>query len=167
MGGRKKTQGDTPDWGLTPQQCTAVDLLVSGKTLSQTAEALGVGRPAVSDWVNHHPGFQAALTHRRQELWDGMVDTLRGLLPKALAVLATELDGPTPLPAAIQVLKSCGLAQGLGRPTGPTTVEDAEQAQRQREIARVHATLTEEDVQLAQQRRDSDRRFAALTALAF
>jgi hypothetical protein len=71
------------------------------------------------------------------------------------------------LPAAIQVLKSCGLAQGLGRPTGPTTVEDAEQAQRQREIERVHATLTEEDVQLAQQRRDSDRRFAALTALAF
>src|SRR5512132_1528838 len=74
MGGRKKTQGDTPDWGLTPQQCTAVDLLVSGKTLSQTAEALGVGRPAVSDWVNHHCGFQAALNSRRQELFDGIVD---------------------------------------------------------------------------------------------
>jgi hypothetical protein len=165
MGGRKGTQSDTPDWRLTPQQGTAVDLLVSGKTISETAAALGAARSAVSDWVNHHPGFQAALNSRRQELWDGMVETLRGLLPKALEVLKKELEGETPLPAALQVLKSCGLAQGLGRPTGPSTVEEAEHAQRQREIERTLTALTPEDVELAQQRRASDRRFAALTAL--
>jgi hypothetical protein len=143
-----------------------VDLLVSGKTLTDTAAALGVGRPAVSDWVNHHPAFIAALNSRRQELWDGMVDTLRGLLPKAVEVLQKELEGATPLPAALQVLKSCGLA-AVGRPTGPTTVEEAEQAQRQREIERVATALTPEDVTLAQQRRKSDRTFAALAALPF
>ena len=167
MSQRKATNGDTPAWRLTPQQCTAVDLLVSGKTLTDTAEAIGVGRPAVSDWVNHCPAFQAALNSRRQELWDGMVETLRGLLPKALEVLKQELEGDTPLPAAIQVLKSCGLAQGALRPTGPTTVEEAEQAQRRREVERTKTALTAEDVALAQQRRESDRRFAALTALTF
>ena len=109
MSQRKTTDPDAPDWRLTPQQCTGVDLLAAGQTLTATAEVLGVGRPAVSEWVNHHPGFQAALNARRQELWEGAVETLRGLLPKALAVLAKELEGETPLPAAIQVLKSCGL----------------------------------------------------------
>ena len=57
-----------------------------------------------------------------------MVETLRGLLPKALAVLKNELEGETPLPAAIQVLKSCGLYGAVGRPTGPATPEEAEHA---------------------------------------
>ena len=30
------------------------------------------------------------------------------------------MEADNPLPAAIQILKSCGLASGLGRPTGPT-----------------------------------------------
>jgi len=46
----------------------------------------------VSEWRNHHLGFQAALNSRRQELWDGMADTLRGLLPKALEVLERALE---------------------------------------------------------------------------
>jgi hypothetical protein len=155
----------TPDWSLSQQQQTAVDLLVSGKTLQETADAIGVQRPTVSQWVNHHAGFQAALNSRRQELWDGVVDTLRGLLPKALEVLKQELAGDTPLPAAIQVLKSCGLYGAVGRPTGPTTVEEAEQAQLSRAVERAHATLTAADVELAQRRRQQDRTFAELTVL--
>ena len=92
MGGRKRTQDDTPE-GLTPQQLTAVDLLVSGKTISEAAEAIGVGRPAVSDWVNHHPAFIASLHSRRQEIFDGMTEKLRGLLPKALDVIEQQLAG--------------------------------------------------------------------------
>ena len=45
---RTATNGND-DGHLTPQHLTAVDLLVSGKTITETAEALGVGRPAVSD----------------------------------------------------------------------------------------------------------------------
>ena len=164
MSKRKATEGND-DGRLTPQQCAAVDLLVSGKTLTDTAEALGVGRPAVSDWVNHHPGFIAALHARRQELWDGMVDTLRGLLPKALEVLKQELEGDNPLPAAVQVLKSCGLAAGLGRPVGPTSVEEVEHEQRQQEIERAATAITEADVQMAQRRRQQDRTFAELAVL--
>ena len=42
---------------LTPQQATAIDLLVSGKTLTDTAAVLGVDRATVSGWVNHHAAF--------------------------------------------------------------------------------------------------------------
>jgi hypothetical protein len=158
---RKATNGND-DGRLTPQQAAAVDLLVSGKTLTDTAEALGVGRPAVSDWVNHHPAFIAALNSRRQELSAAQVEALRGLLPKALRVLETELEGDNPLPAAIQILKSCGLATGLGRPSGPTTAAEAEQAARQREVERVRTALTPEDVALAERRRQQDRTYAEL-----
>ena len=162
---RNQTNADAPpDWGLSPQQQAAVDLITAGRNLQETADALGVQRPTVSHWLNHHCGFQAAVNARRQELWDGLVDEMRGLLPRALAVLKAEMEGDTPLPAAIQVLKSCGLATGLGRPTGPTTVAEAEQAQVQRDIERIRTALTPEDVALAEQRRQSDRTFAALTA---
>src|SRR5262245_17814559 len=135
MARQKTTNPDTPDWALTPQQETAVDLLASGKTVTDTAQAIEVSRQTVSEWLNHHPGFQAALNRRRQELWIGMTDTLRGLLPKALEVLKNELEGETPLPAAVHVLKACGL-YGIVPPLGPTEVEDAVLAEQERQSER-------------------------------
>ena len=129
---RKPTEADIVDWTLSPQQDTAVSLLASGKTITDTATAIDVTRQTVSEWLNHHPGFQAALHSRRQELWEGMTDTLRGLLPKALEVLRGELEGATPLPAAVHVLKACGLYGGIPAPQGPTEVEDAVLAEQHR-----------------------------------
>jgi hypothetical protein len=137
---QKTTNPDTPDWTLTPQQETAVDLLASGKTVTDTAQAIAVTRQTVSEWLNHHPGFQAALNRRRQELWVGMTDTLRGLLPKALEVLKSELEGETPLPAAVHVLKACGL-YGMLPPRGPTEVEDAVLAEEERQSERRRKAL--------------------------
>jgi hypothetical protein len=132
----KPTHPDNPDWTLTPQQETAVDLLASGKTITDTASAVEVTRQTVSEWLNHHPGFQAALNSRRQELWVGMTDALRGLLPKALEVLKGALEGEAPLPAAVHVLKACGL-YGMPAPQGPTDVEDVVIAQRRRAYERM------------------------------
>ena len=123
MARHKPTNPDTPDWTLTPQQETAVDLLASGKTVTDTAAAVEVTRQTVSEWLNHHPGFQAALNRRRQALWADMVDGLRALLPRAVEVLKAELEGETPLPAAIHVLKACGLYGGGQAPSGPTAPE--------------------------------------------
>ena len=161
MSKRKATNGND-DGRLTPQQRTAVDLLVSGKTLTDTAAAIGVGRPAVSDWCNNFPPFIAALNSRREELWHSQIEILRGLLPRALAVLEKELEGATPLPAALAVLKTAGFSGSVGRPTGPTTVEEVEQAQRQREVERRSTALTEADVEHAQRRREQDRTMAEL-----
>jgi len=137
---QKPTNPDTPDWTLTPQQETAVDLLASGKTVTDTAAAVEVTRQTVSEWLNHHPGFQAVLNRRRQELWIGMTDTLRGLLPKALEVLKSELESETPLPAAVHVLKACGL-YGMLPPRGPTEVDDAVLAEEERQSERRRKTL--------------------------
>ena len=140
MARQKPTNPDTPDWTLTPQQETAVDLLASGKTVTDTAVVVDVTRQTVSEWFNHHPGFQAALNSRRQELWIGMTQTLRGLLPKALEVLKDELEGEHPLPAAVHVLKACGL-YGNVSPLGPTEVEDALLAEQERQSERRRKTL--------------------------
>jgi hypothetical protein len=137
------TNPDTAsDWSVSQQQQTAVDLLIAGKNLQETADAIGVQRPTVSQWLNHNPAFIAALNRRRQELWDGMLDTLRGLLPQALAVLQQELDGETPLKAAVEIMKAAGFYGALGPPTGPTTPEDVNLALRQRASARLMAELS-------------------------
>ena len=140
MARRNPTNPDIPDWTLTPQQETAVDLLASGKTVTDTATAVEVTRQTVSEWLNHHPGFQAALNSRRQELWIGMTDALRGLLPKALEVIERELGGETPLPAAVHVLKACGL-YGMLPPRGPAEVEDAVLAEQERQSERRRKAL--------------------------
>ena len=119
MARQKPTNPDTPDWTLTPQQETAVDLLASGKTVTDTATAIDVTRQTVSEWLNHHPGFQAALNRRRQELWAGMTDALRNLLPQAVEVLKHELEGEARLQAAVHILKCCGLYNGIPAPQDP------------------------------------------------
>ena len=64
-----------------------------------------------------------------------MTHTLRGLLPKALEVLKGELEGEHPLPAAVHVLKACGL-YGMVIPLGPTEVDDALLAEQERQSER-------------------------------
>src|SRR5262245_10011965 len=64
----------TPDWSLSEQQRTAIQLIVSGKNFQTVADAIAVQRPTVSHWVHHHPGFQAELNRCRQELWADLVD---------------------------------------------------------------------------------------------
>jgi hypothetical protein len=59
--------------------------------------------------------------------------------------LKCELEGEAPLPAAVHVLKGCGL-YGIVPPRGPTDVEDA---------------------LLAEQERQSERRRRALFAASF
>jgi hypothetical protein len=161
---RKPTNPDTPDWTLTPQQHTAVDLLVSGKNLQDTATAVEVTRPTVSEWVNHHPGFQAALNQRRQELWADMTDGLRALLPRAIEVLQRELEGEQALSAAVHLLKCCGLYGGMGAPSGQTDAAAIALAQQLAEDDRQHAA---EDAAIAVKRKDFDRMLSAMAAEPF
>ena len=163
MSKRKMTVPDAaPDWSLSQQHQTAIDLIVAGRNLQETADAIGVQRPTVSHWLNHHCGFQAALNRRREELWADLTDGLRALAPTALEVLKRELEGATPLPAALAILKAVGLTSANLRPTGPTTVEAVLAEQRQREMERTATAITEADVAQAQRRREQDRTMAEL-----
>ena len=160
MSKRTLTNPDaTPDWTLSQQQLTAIDLLVTGKTLQAVADAIGVQRPTVSQWVNHHPGFQAELNLRRQQLWADLVDGLRALAPKAMEVLKAELEGETPLQAAIHVLKACGLYGGIAAPRGPIEPDEIAIAMQLKDYDRAHAA---ENAQIAMQRKGFDRMLSAL-----
>jgi hypothetical protein len=77
---------------LTPAQLAAVDLVVTGKSDGDVAEAVGVTRQTVSGWRHYHPEFRAAVNTRRREVFGQAADRLRSLLGRALDVLAEELD---------------------------------------------------------------------------
>ena len=55
------------------KQTLAVDLLVSGMTVSETARKVGVDPRTIYRWY-HDPVFMAELEDRRQELLDSMLD---------------------------------------------------------------------------------------------
>lgn len=86
------TKPDTTRHALTVAQLNAIDLLVVGKTDQETVEAVEVSRQTVNGWRNRNPYFQAVLNRRRQDLWGSVVDQLRALVPRVVAVLAEELD---------------------------------------------------------------------------
>ncbi len=132
----KATKADERRHGLSVAQLNAIDLLVTGKTDQETAEAVGVTRQTVNGWRNANPYFQAELNRRRQDLWGVSVDQLRALLPRAVAVLAEELDGGTDRAGvALSILRLGGLDRTkasqkldtfLVGPTDPEAVIDAE-----------------------------------------
>ena len=119
------------DSRLTPQQELAIDLLASGKTITEAAEAVGVARQTASEWVNRGVAFRAGLNGRRQELWDANCDRLRSMLPDAVEALAIELRNGDRLKAAALILRACG-AYALAAPMAPTDPEEIELADRER-----------------------------------
>lgn len=122
-----------PDTALTAQQAAAVDLLAAGRTVTDTADAIGVTRQTVSEWLHHNPEFQAALNLRRHELWTGLSDRLRAALPRALDVLELMLQA-NDLRAALAIIKAAGPATLA--PVGPTTAEDIEVLDREQDSLR-------------------------------
>jgi len=106
----KVTKPDRTGHELSVAQLNAVDLLVVGKTDQEVAEVVGVTRQTVNGWRNANPWFGAELNRRRQDLWGVSVDQLRALLPRAVAVLAQELElGPGSARVAVDILRLAGL----------------------------------------------------------
>jgi len=56
----------TPKLSFAQRVC--IDVLACGKTTSEASRLVGVTRSVVSEWVNHDPDFQQALTDKTQEL---------------------------------------------------------------------------------------------------
>ncbi len=95
---------------LSPRQLAAIPLLASGRGPVAVAEAVGLNRRQVTRWLTE-PGFRQAPDLARREMWSETLDRLRGLMPKALDVLATELDGEGKARAAAEILKLAGLGK--------------------------------------------------------
>jgi DNA-binding CsgD family transcriptional regulator len=89
---------------ITDKQLKAVELLITGKTITDTAKAVSVSRETVSSWVNHDAEFQAYLNRQRAHLWQSFEDRLRSLVPDALKVVEDSL-GDADLKTALAILK--------------------------------------------------------------
>ena len=113
---------EIPKHELTAPQLATIDLLVKGKSEQEAADAVQVTRTALAKWRKHDVWFVAELNRRRQGAWATCADRLRAMLPKALDVLESELNGGNPLPAAMQVFRLSGLDK-IGPPTGVTNAD--------------------------------------------
>lgn len=136
----KATEPDNETLTTSPKQDQAIALLMTGKTVTEVAAVVEVTRQTVSEWLHHHPGFQATLHQRQRELWQEASEQLRALIPKALEVVTKALDGEQALPAAVHVLKACGL-YGTLAPKGFTEPRDIALQQRQAEQHRAWEEL--------------------------
>jgi len=129
-----------------PQQI-AVDLLAVGKTDEETAAAVGRTRQTVSGWRKYHPDFQALLNARRHEIWGQAGDLLRSLVPRALTVLATELDsGEQKVRVALELVRLAGVrADAVGSPDPTEIVADERERRHSRHLRalNVHGDLEE------------------------
>lgn len=120
---------------LTPEQTQALALLLAGSTDAETAQALGLDLDTVWAWTHDDPLFMAELNRRRDAAWGAQTERLRGLVAKAIDVLAADLAGNDPQAkrqAAIHVLRAVGLYGADLRPAGKLSA-GAIKAERERE----------------------------------
>ena len=65
---------------LTPQQETAIDLIVAGKNDREVAQAVGKSRSTINIWRNHDPLFMATLNNHRQQVQGTQLTRLNTLV---------------------------------------------------------------------------------------
>lgn len=89
---RKITENSNGHFKLSPQQAAAVDLLLSGQSVTAAAEAIGVERETLSRWRNHDPAFIAAFNERLAVQWESNGAKLLEARGRAIDTLIELLD---------------------------------------------------------------------------
>ena len=91
----KKTEtiGNHMD-GLTPMQVATIEALTKSKTFTDAAEAAGVTRQSIRNWLRD-PQFRRALQAARSESFDSLSLGLLNLADKAMVALEDILDEPS------------------------------------------------------------------------
>ena len=76
---------------LTDRQLAAIDLILSGRTATDAAEALGIDRRTIYRWRTEDPAFRQRLDQLRRQRCDEAADHLSASLSQALAVFDRHL----------------------------------------------------------------------------
>ena len=96
---------------LTPQQLQALDLLLSGLTVTAVATAVGVSRETVHRWLRDDCGFIAAMNRGKRELHEAAQSRLQSVWWRAADNLARAVDAGN-LQASLVVLRGLGELSG-------------------------------------------------------
>ena len=89
---------------LSDKQHLAIDVLLTGGTHREAAEAAGVARTTVTEWLNHRSEFCRELERRRWQRAEQVNDRVGALTTRSLDVVEEHL-GAGDLRAALGVLR--------------------------------------------------------------
>ena len=94
---------------LPPKHERAISLIVSGKSITEAAEEVGLSRSHLSRLLNGNPIVRAELEHQRIVATRQTADKMRGMLNKAVEVIEESLSDETisaedRLKAAVSIL---------------------------------------------------------------
>lgn len=103
---------------LSVKQTAALQHLLTGENISQTAIAVGVHRSTVHRWLAD-PGFIAEMNGCRMELHDHADARLLNLTDRAVDGLAQAIEDGN-VTAALALLRGLGLLPGQRPPVGLT-----------------------------------------------
>ena len=107
---------------LSDSQLLAVDVLLTGGTHRAAAEAAGVARTTVTEWVNHRGVFRSELERRRYERAGEVNDRVCSLVTRSLGVVEEHVDAGN-LRAALGVLRLVPTEALYRPPTPPPATE--------------------------------------------
>lgn len=105
---------------LSNSQFLAMDILLTGGSHREAAEAAGVARTTVTEWVNHRDLFRSELERRRYERVEEVNDRVYSLVTRSLGVVEEYLDSGD-LRAALGLLRLVPKAALHRPPTLPPT----------------------------------------------
>ena len=104
---------------LSFQQIRAIELLITGRSISAIAKELGIARNTLYAWLNDDHHFQNALNAQRKRLQAEVEDRLNALSEKAFEVFEKALEDQEEknlrLRAAEIILKGLGFLSGKKR----------------------------------------------------
>jgi AcrR family transcriptional regulator len=110
---------------LGADQQTALECLLMGKSIAETARSAGVSRVAIYRWLKRDAAFQAAYNQWHDQLQESCRSRLQALTDKATDALEKALEAGDAR-TAMQLLKGMGMIKE--RASGPTDVEEVEHA---------------------------------------
>jgi AcrR family transcriptional regulator len=125
----KKSQSSTRELVVTrlaPRQQAAMEMLLTGKSVADSARSAGVSRITLHRWLRKDAAFRAAYNQWRDELQESCRSRLEALTDKAADAIEKALETGDAR-TALQLLKSLGLIQQ--RPIGPTDPEEIREYQ--------------------------------------
>ena len=110
---------------ITPDQTRILALLISGSTITNAAQNVGISRRTVHSWLRNDPGFVAAYNQARIELFEAARARLLTLVEAAFGVVGQAIEAGD-VRTALVILRGAGLLSGQVEPAGPTDEEEAE-----------------------------------------
>lgn len=129
---------------LAPQQMLAIEALLTGETITSTAESVGVDRTTVHRWLKEDFEFQATLNAHRREMWEGIQAGLWIAAAKAVEAVTEAIEAGDGR-MALQVLKGVGALSGQ---SPPCASDDPD--------------ILRQEAEIAQQASESDRQMRKL-----